>query len=98
MPSDSERLISLFYRHIDPHVRAAVASATPWDASVKVSLKLNRNVPTIGVPRYHIVVIFRKEKTHEAHFPLYRHKPRRTGPAQCGAFHHRERVRRAFGA
>jgi hypothetical protein len=31
---------------------------------------LNRIVPTIGVPRYHIADSFSKEKADEAHFPI----------------------------
>jgi hypothetical protein len=32
-------------------------------------LNLNRIVPTISVPRYHIADSFPKEKAYEAHFP-----------------------------
>src|ERR1700691_919264 len=61
------------------------------------SLKFNRNVPTITLPRYHIADSFPKEKAYEAHFPISRNEPGRAGPALGGGLHHRAGVRRAFG-
>src|SRR5271154_2367598 len=83
------------YRQIAASVRPVAAFHPPTPGP---SLKLNTNVPTITLPRYHIADSFPKEKTHEAHFPLPRDELGRFGAPYARHFHRRAGFRGAFGA